>query len=76
MRDYSKGAWGLSVQPIVFRILTKNSISLDPDLRQWGSREVIRARRNLPDKEFRYLRTLIVKAAVYWALSYNSKIIL
>ena len=26
-------------------------------------------RRNLPDKEFRYLRTVIVTAAVYWGLS-------
>ncbi len=25
-----------------------------------------RAGRNLPDKEFRYLRTVIVTAAVYW----------
>ena len=25
--------------------------------------------RNLPDKEFRYLRTVIVTAAVYWGLS-------
>ena len=28
--------------------------------------------RNLPDKEFRYLRTVIVTAAVYWGL--NSKL--
>ena len=27
-----------------------------------------RAGRNLPDKEFRYLRTVIVTAAVYWGL--------
>ena len=27
---------------------------------------VSRAGRNLPDKEFRYLRTVIVTAAVYW----------
>ncbi len=26
----------------------------------------LRAGRNLPDKEFRYLRTVIVTAAVYW----------
>jgi hypothetical protein len=35
-------------------------------LRQRGSRYAIRAGRNLPDKEFRYLRTVIVTAAVYW----------
>ena len=28
-----------------------------------------RAGRNLPDKEFRYLRTVIVTAAVYWGLN-------
>src|SRR5215467_1103231 len=33
--------------------------------RQWGSRYANRAGRNLPDKEFRYLRTVIVTAAVY-----------
>src|SRR3954469_9888674 len=33
--------------------------------RQWGSRYAIRAGRNLPDKEFRYLRTVIVTAAGY-----------
>jgi hypothetical protein len=34
--------------------------------RQRPSRYAIRAGRNLPDKEFRYLRTVIVTAAVYW----------
>ncbi len=29
-------------------------------------RYAIRAGRNLPDKEFRYLRTVIVTVAVYW----------
>jgi hypothetical protein len=33
--------------------------------RQRSSRYSIRAGRNLPDKEFRYLRTVIVTAAVY-----------
>ena len=42
------------------------SISLSLGLRQCGSRYAIRAGRNLPDKEFRYLRTVIVTAAVYW----------
>ena len=32
-------------------------------------RYAIRAGQNLPDKEFRYLRTVIVTAAVYWGLS-------
>jgi hypothetical protein len=37
-------------------------------LRQRPSRCAFRAGRNLPDKEFRYLRTVIVTAAVYWGL--------
>ena len=47
------------------RILTANSTSLSPGWRQRGHRYAIRAGRNLPDKEFRYLRTVIVTAAVY-----------
>ncbi len=34
--------------------------------RQCPDRYAIHAGRNLPDKEFRYLRTVIVTAAVYW----------
>ena len=41
-------------------------------MRQRGSRYAIRAGRNLPDKEFRYLRTVIVTAAVYWG--FNSRL--
>ncbi len=47
-------------------IVTAISISLSLGRRQWGYRYSIRAGRNLPDKEFRYLRTVIVTAAVYW----------
>ena len=36
------------------------------ELRQCPDHYTIRAGRNLPDKEFRYLRTVIVTAAVYW----------
>ena len=43
-------------------------------MRQRGSRYAIRAGRNLPDKEFRYLRTVIVTAAVY--LGFNSELAL
>src|SRR6185436_4043038 len=39
--------------------------SLSPSWRQSPNRYSIRAGRNLPDKEFRYLRTVIVTAAVY-----------
>ena len=63
--SYSKGSRGLSVLLRVAGIFTGNSISLSPWLRQCGSRYAIRAGRNLPDKEFRYLRTVIVTAAVY-----------
>ena len=65
MPSYSKGSWGLSVLPRVKGIFTPNATSLSPIPRQWGSRYAIRAGRNLPDKEFRYLRTVIVTAAVY-----------
>ena len=66
MLSYSKGSRGLSVLPQVDGIFTANTISLSPMLRQRSSRYAIRAGRNLPDKEFRYLRTVIVTAAVYW----------
>ncbi len=66
MSSCSKGAQGLSVLPRVTGIFTGNSISLSLWLRQRGDRYAIRAGRNLPDKEFRYLRTVIVTAAVYW----------
>ncbi len=62
----SKGARGLSVLPQVPRIFTRISISLSLCWRQRGSRYTIHAGRNLPDKEFRYLWTVIVTAAVYW----------
>ena len=41
-------------------------------MRQRPDRYTIRAGRNLPDKEFRYLRTVIVTAAVYWG--FNSEL--
>ena len=65
MQSYSKGARGLSVLPRVHCIFTANSTSLSLGWRQRGCRYAIRAGRNLPDKEFRYLRTVIVTAAVY-----------
>ena len=65
MQSYSKGARGLSVFLRVLGFFTENSISLSEWLRQRGNRYAIRAGRNLPDKEFRYLRTVIVTAAVY-----------
>ena len=64
--SYSKGSRGLSVLPREHCIVTAISISLSLGWRQWGHHYTIRAGRNLPDKEFRYLRTVIVTAAVYW----------
>ena len=65
MQSYSKGARGLSVLPRGDCIFTNTSTSLSLRRRQRGHRYAIRAGRNLPDKEFRYLRTVIVTAAVY-----------
>src|ERR1700746_3808352 len=55
----------LSVLLRVTSIFTRSAISPGLWLRQWGSRYAIRAGRNLPDKEFRYLRMVIVTTAVY-----------
>ena len=67
----SKGARGLSVPWRVSGIFTATTISPNSWLRQCPDRYTIRAGRNLPDKEFRYLRTVIVTAAVYWGFSSN-----
>src|SRR3974390_525203 len=69
MPGYSKAPWGLSVQSRVTCIFTGISISPGPSSRQCPDRYAFRAGRNLPDKEFRYLRTVIVTAAVHWGLS-------
>jgi hypothetical protein len=65
MSGWSKGSWGLSVPSRVSGIFTGTTISPSPLLRQRPSRYTIRAGRYLADKEFRYLRTVIVTAAVY-----------
>ncbi len=72
MPGNSKGSWGLPVLPRVSGIFTGTTTSPGSTLRQCPDRYTIRAGRNLPDKEFRYLRTVIVTAAVYWGL--NSKL--
>ena len=66
---YSKAPWGLSVLLRVTGIFTGTTISPGGQLRQCPDRYTIRAGRNLPDKEFRYLRTVIVTAAVYWGFN-------
>ena len=50
-------------------IFTHTTISPSTLLRQFPNRYAIRAGQNLPDKEFRYLRTVIVTAAVHRGLS-------
>src|SRR5438045_8210119 len=61
----SKAPRGLFVLSWVTRIFTGTSISPSPLSRQCSSRYSLRAGRNLPDQEFRYLRTDIVTAAVH-----------
>ena len=61
----SKGSRGLFVPSRVIGIFTDTTISLRSWSRQRPDHYTIRAGRNLPDKEFRYLRTVIVTAAVY-----------
>ena len=70
--SYSKAPRGLFVLLRVTRIFTRTSISPGPLLRQCSDRYTFRAGRNLPDKEFRYLRTVIVTAAVH--RGFNSKL--
>ena len=70
----SKGSRGLFVPSRVIGIFTDTTISLSSWLRQRPDHYTIRAGRNLPDKEFRYLRTVIVTAAVYWG--FNSALLL
>ena len=65
MPNCSKAPRGLFVLLRVGRIFTAISTSPGPLLRQCSDRYAVRAGRNLPDKEFRYLRTVIVTAAVH-----------
>ena len=65
MPSYSKAPRGLLVRPRVIRIFTDIAISPSLSLRQRSDRDAFRAGRNLPDKEFRYLRTVIVTATVH-----------
>ena len=65
MISYSKGSRGLFVPSRVIGIFTDTTISLGSRLRQCPDHYTIRAGRNLPDKEFRYLRTVIVTADIH-----------
>ena len=65
MLNCSEGAWGLSVPLRVPGVFTDTTISPSSWLRQRPDRYTIRAGLNLPDKEFRYLRTVIVTADIH-----------
>jgi hypothetical protein len=72
--DYSKGSQGLSVLLRETGIFTGITTSPRSSLRQRPYRYTIRAGRNLPDKEFRYLRTVIVTADIHGG--FGSKLLL
>ena len=72
--SYSKAPWGLSVLSQVTSIFTSTTISPSILLRQLPNHYAFRAGQNLPDKEFRYLRTVIVTAAVHWGFSSRLRI--
>ena len=76
MSSYSKAPRGLSVLLQVTGIFT--GITTSPGLRprQLPNHFTIRAGRNLPDKEFRYLRTVIVTAAVHRGFNSDLSILL
>ena len=69
MQSCSKAPRGLFVLVRTDGIFTANALSPSPSLRQCPHDYSIRAGQNLPDKEFRYLRTVIVTAAVHWGFS-------
>ena len=73
MSSCSKAPRGLFVLLRVTRIFTRISISPGPSSRHCSSCYTIRAGRNLPDKEFRYLRTVIVTAAVHQGFDLERK---
>src|SRR5437879_12716988 len=65
MAGCSKGARGLFVLIWEIGIITDTAVSPSLRRRQPSIRYAIHAGRNLPDKEFRYLSTGMVTAAVY-----------
>ena len=73
--SYSEAPRGLSVLLRVTGIFTGTTISPSLLLRQCPDHYAFRAGRNLPDKEFRYLRTVIVTAAVYWGFNSNLRLL-
>ena len=66
---YSKGSRGLFVLARGCGIFTTTTISPSTSSRHHPCRYAFRAGRNLPDKELRYLSTVIVTADVYRGFS-------
>ena len=73
MSSCSKAPRGLFVLLRTDGIFTVNALSPSSSLRQYPYHYAIRAGQNLPDKEFRYLRTVIVTAAVHRGFSSKRK---
>ena len=73
MSSCSKAPRGLFVLLRTDGIFTVNALSPSSSLRQFPYHYAIRAGQNLPDKEFRYLRTVIVTAAVHRGFSSHRK---
>ena len=69
MSSCSKAPRGLFVLLRTDGIFTVNALSPSSSSRQYPYDYSIRAGQNLPDKEFRYLRTVIVTAAVHRGFS-------
>ena len=63
----SKAPRGLSVFPRVASIFAGTTVSPSPSLRQHRNRYAFHAGQKLPDKEFRYHRTVMVTADVHQA---------
>jgi hypothetical protein len=61
----SEAPRGLSVLLRIIRIFTDTTVSSSFSLRQFPSRYAFHAGRYLADKEFRYLRTVRVTAAIH-----------
>ena len=73
MSSCSKAPRGLFVLLRTDGIFTVNALSPSSSSRQYPYHYAIRAGQNLPDKEFRYLRTVIVTAAVHRGFSSKRK---
>ena len=66
---YSKAPWGLSVLSRVTGIFTRYYNFAGRAVETVPKSLRLSCGQNLPDKEFRYLRTVIVTAAVHWGFN-------